>query len=100
MALDLCFQYLQQAEADMMTFSTTGPKPACATSATPADAASCPDPEALLSLCSGRELSPSSLPLLLHLVRCRACQAALAFTAASAMLPAVPQDPLNKGKNT
>ena len=100
MTLDLCFQYLQQAEADMMTFSTTGPKPACATSATPADAGSCPDPEALLSLCSGRELSPSSLPVLLHLVRCRACQAALAFTAASAALPSVLQEPPTKEKTT
>lgn len=67
----------------MSTKSTTAPKPACAPSATPPDAASCPDPGTILSLFSGRTLSSGDFPLLLHLSRCRSCQAALAFTAAA-----------------
>ena len=67
----------------MSTRSTTGHKPACAHSATPPDAVSCPPPEALLALCSGHARLPADFSLLLHLSRCPACQSALSFVAAA-----------------
>lgn len=67
--------------------STTEPKSECAPSGTAPDASgsSCPSPETILALVSGRPPQAGDLSVLRHFAQCRSCRAALSFTAAAAL---------------